>query len=388
MAEHLEQTGWAAELCAPDWTLVWVSSQLRRLLGEDDDAALGIGEHFVASRLRPVRERFLDPGVMEAWLDANVPHMIGATPGGVEAIAALLPQPYRSRVQGFRALDFPAWTALLEWPPIGRIRYFGLRPRGLDGEEYGTMYIYGSSLPASLLALVARGNQPMFERMAALLEPGRSRAALLFADLQASTSLSRHLASAAYFELLTSLLSALDTVVIRTAGICGKARRVARGVSGNGGIVGQPAGDGATAFFPPDDLGSRSTAARAAIEAARDAATATARTAQEEGIELALNVGLHWGGTLYMGQLVTDGRLEVTALGDEVNECARVQETARDGAILASKPLVERLDPVDAARVGVDPMHVHYQALAEFPGATQKALRDAGVLAVTDVRTR
>jgi hypothetical protein len=26
-----------------------------------------------------------------------------------------------------------------------------------------------------------------------------------------------------------------------------------------------------------------------------------------------------------MGQVVTDGRLEVTALGDEVNECARME---------------------------------------------------------------
>src|SRR3954453_10241683 len=360
MAEHLEQTGWAAELCAPDWTLVWVSSQLRRLLGEDDDAALGIGEHFVASRLRPVRERFLDPGVMEAWLDVNVPHMIGATPGGAEAVAVMLPEPYRGRVLGIHALDFPAWTALLEWPPIGRIRYFGLRPRGLDGEEYGTMYIYGSSLTASLLALVARGNQRMFERMAALVEPGRREAAVLFADLQASSALSRHLASAAYFELLVSLLSALDAVVIR-----------------HGGIVGKHAGDGATAFFLADDLGSRSAAARAAIEAARDAATATARTAQEEGIELALNVGLHWGGTLYMGQLVTDGRLEVTALGDEVNECARIQESARDSCVLASKPLVEHLDPGDARSVGVDPDAARYEALAELAGATEKAARDA-----------
>src|SRR3954454_18340209 len=262
MAGHLEQTGWAAELCAPDWTLVWVSSQLRRLLGEDDDEALGIGEHFVASRLRPVRERFRDPGVMEAWLDANVPHMVGATPGGVEAIAAMVPEPYRSRVRASRALDFPAWTALLEWPPIGRIRYFGLRPRALDGEEFGTMYIYGSSLPASLLALVARGNQRMFERMAALVEPGRREAAVLFADLQASGALSRHLASAAYFELLTSLLSALDAVVIR-----------------HGGIVGKHAGDGATAFFLADDLGSRSSAARAAVRGARLAPPATARAA-------------------------------------------------------------------------------------------------------------
>jgi len=57
-----------------------------------------------------------------------------------------------------------------------------------------------------------------------------------------------------------------------------------------------------------------------------------------------VSVGVHWGGSLYMGQVVTRGRLEVTALGDEVNECARIQRAASGGAILASKGVLERLD--------------------------------------------
>ncbi|MBW3609161.1 MAG: hypothetical protein KY463_12555, partial [Actinobacteria bacterium] len=62
-----------------------------------------------------------------------------------------------------------------------------------------------------------------------------------------------------------------------------------------------------------------------------------------ESADCAVNVGLHWGGALYMGQLVTGGRLEVTALGDRVNEAARIQASARDGEVLASKSLIEHL---------------------------------------------
>ena len=79
-----------------------------------------------------------------------------------------------------------------------------------------------------------------------------------------------------------------------------------------------------------------------------------------------MNVGVHWGGTLYMGQVVTGGRLEVTALGDEVNECARIQQAARNGAAYASKALIERLSAADS----------------ELPGADPKAIRDAGGIAV------
>ena len=87
-----------------------------------------------------------------------------------------------------------------------------------------------------------------------------------------------------------------------------------------------------------------------------------------------------------MGQLVTGGRLEATALGDEVNEAARIEQSAKDGAALASKTLVERLDPDDARALGIDPATVIYRSVDELPGSDEKAVRDAGSIAVTDVR--
>ena len=84
-----------------------------------------------------------------------------------------------------------------------------------------------------------------------------------------------------------------------------------------------------------------------------------------------------------MGQLVTGGRLEVTALGDAVNECARIQESARSGATLASKSLIEHLTDGDAAALEIDPDNVLYRTIEELPEATEKAKRDAGGLPVT-----
>ena len=104
--------------------------------------------------------------------------------------------------------------------------------------------------------------------------------------------------------------------------------------------------------------------------------------------ELKINAGVHWGGALYLGQVITGGRLEVTALGDEVNECARIQQSARDGALLASKPLVERLDPEHAAEFGLDPLTIMYRTVGELPGVTPKAVRDAGGIPVVTVPPR
>ena len=84
-----------------------------------------------------------------------------------------------------------------------------------------------------------------------------------------------------------------------------------------------------------------------------------------------------------MGQLVTGGRLEVTALGDEVNEAARIQESARDGNVLASKVLVEHLSDEDARSLGIDPDSVLYRPVSELGSATTKAKRDAGGIPVT-----
>jgi class 3 adenylate cyclase len=254
-----------------------------------------------------------------------------------------------------------------------RISCIGARLTDADGTRLGTLNVYTPALPSSVLDLLARGDERMFERMSRLVEPGRRAAAILFADLQASGTLSRRLPSAAYFRLISELTTAVDAVIVELEG-----------------IVGKHAGDGVTALFLADEVGSPSRAARAAIAAAQNIATACADIATEfaeeaPGIgpeDVRMNVGLHWGGGLYVGQIVTGGRLEVTALGDEVNECARIQQAARDGSAYASKALLEQLEPTDATAAGVDPDAVAYQTVAELPGADEKSVRDAGGIAV------
>lgn len=94
---------------------------------------------------------------------------------------------------------------------------------------------------------------------------------------------------------------------------------------------------------------------------------------------------MHWGSTLYVGQIATSGRTEVIALGDEVNETARIEACATGGRALASKALVERLDPADAADLGLDPDRATYTPLASLATATEKARRDAPAIAVCEV---
>ena len=50
-----------------------------------------------------------------------------------------------------------------------------------------------------------------------------------------------------------------------------------------------------------------------------------------------MRFGLHWGSTLYVGAITTEGRFEVTALGDQVNEAARIEACASGGRALASR---------------------------------------------------
>jgi len=374
--EGLEETGWAAEVCDAEWNLIWVSSQARTLIGQEDDSALGIGKHILASRQEPAWQRVVSADAQEHWVRLNVPQMLADDPGAKDRLAELARPELRQAVADSEPADIPMWTWLGHTTglisAIDDVRNFGMRVRTREGDPFATVYIYGANLPATLLALVAQGDQGLFERMARLADPGRREAAVLFADIQASGELSRHLSSAAYFRLVQQLFTRLDQIVIDAKG-----------------IVGKHAGDGISAFFLADDCGSREASAAAALDTALELARAAEETGAgselEPAHELRLNIGVHWGGALYMGQIVTGGRLEVTALGDEVNECARIQESARDGAVLASKALIERLEPEHARNVGIDPENASYTTVAELPDAPEKAVRDAGSIPITEV---
>lgn len=409
-AQSLSRTRASAILCDAEWRLVWASDELKSLFDEWDEDKLGYGKHVVEVYTSETWGHKVSEESQLRFLMEEFPLLIQDTPDGraglVEALwrscEAMDDVPEddlagRNRLLAWTGHVKPTREALVSLmdalepvtPPPVFTSYFDFLQGDLPplrvietmtrlvddaGEFFGTLITYTPGLPAKVLTLVARGDEQMFERMARLFEPGRRQAAVLFADLQDSSVLSRRLPSAAYFRLIRAITTAADEVV-----------------AGRTGIVGKHAGDGVTAFFLADDTGSSSSASKAAIEAARDIIVAARDAAKEVGEETGLidpddcqiNAGVHWGGTLYMGQLVTGGRLEVTALGDEVNEAARIQESARDGNVLASKVLIEHLDEADAKSLGIDPDSVLYRPVSELASATAKAKRDAGAIAVT-----
>ncbi|CAA9513675.1 MAG: hypothetical protein AVDCRST_MAG17-2153 [uncultured Solirubrobacterales bacterium] len=380
LAEQLDSYGWAAELLDDRWRLVWVSEELLTMYGERDPGRIGVGDHVLVSRARGVARGVIAEDSADQWLRTNGPFLLEAAEGGMEEIAEKL-DPERARIlKDCDPRPAPSlWTSTFDFSRdefFGRVNYVAERVHDPTGELLGYVYIYGLDVPASIGTLLMRGDRAMHERMAALVQPGQRSAAVLFADLEASGSLSRRLPSPVYFRLVRDMRTALEATVADC-----------------GGIVGKHAGDGVSAFFLPEQLDSSSSAARAALETARSLPYLTREAASGlagEGLPVdpdgcRLKVAIHWGPSLYIGQVASQGRLEITALGDEMNEAARIEQSAAGGQVLASKSLIERLDEHDASALGLDPTRVAYRVLADMEGVSEKARRDAGSIAVADI---
>jgi class 3 adenylate cyclase len=248
----------------------------------------------------------------------------------------------------------------------------GQRIRDDAGHVIGTVFTHKPSVDMTTLFMLAgSGDIRHLERMRRLATAARRPAAVLFADLEGSSQLARRLPTASYLTLVRRMTRAADRCVVDA-----------------GGLVGRHVGDGVTAFFVAESPETESAAAAACIGAARELQASMAEIANRHELrqdEVVVRAGLHWGATLYIGSIITPGRSEVTALGDEVNEAARIEACATGGRALASKGLIERLDPDDAARLGIDPNRVSYTQLADLDAATDKARRDAPAVPVCDV---
>lgn len=384
IAEHVEKVGWSVTIADHEMNLIWMSSEGLRIFGPG--ITKYYGKHYLYFGYSPeLIGRSTERSILRAGL-SWLPMYIDKTPGGRETVRALLESIVGpgtgAIVDQVPDHQDPVWSMVFKMSPAEGMEHVltsAIITEVFDrqGAYVGMVSLFGAALPSHLVNFLARGDAAALERMVKLTTPGRRSAAILFADVQSSGTLSRRLPSAVYFRLVRSLITAIDSVVV-----------------GHGGIVGRHAGDGATAFFLTEDVGSASEAARAAISSARSIGDAVREVAAEvesesDGLisakDCTINTGLHWGGSLYMGQLNTGGRLEVTALGDPVNECARIQESARDGEILVSKALIENLDVDAAAGLAIDPDALSYVSISQLAHASEKAVRDAGGIAVTSL---
>ncbi|HYP24952.1 MAG TPA: adenylate/guanylate cyclase domain-containing protein [Actinomycetota bacterium] len=373
-AHLIEQLRWAAFLLDRDFRLVWASPDIERFLGSPTDDEIGYGKHVLDALTSDAWRRAATPGsrsrLAEELATVVIGHArsqgldLGFVPERFAALRETEPRPFtRAFASEFEYVE-PGGDSDL---PVMRVNVLAMPLRDESGELTGALVLGYMSVRPGLVSLLARGDEAMYEGMAKLVEPSSREGAILFCDLEGSTDLARTLPSAQYFRLIRSLWTEIDGLV-----------------ASNRGIVGKHAGDGATAFFLVDDLGSASEAAAAAIRTARGIHERSAGVFGDAlDASCLMRVGLHWGSSLYIGQLVPGGRLDVTALGDAVNECARIQESAEPQQTLVSKELIERLSDDDAAAAGVDPEKIRYRPLAQLPAAGDKAVATAGAISVT-----
>jgi class 3 adenylate cyclase len=299
------------------------------------------------------------------------------TPGGPDALKAVIDPRLHDIVD---QLGTPGQSMALSGTYAGygvggnrpTLDLTGIRLRDANGRLAGTALIQKPHHSMSMLAILgAQGDAQHFTRMQSVASAGRRPAAILFADLEASAPLARRLSTANYFALGRRMARAADKCIIDA-----------------GGMTGRHVGDGVVAFFIAEHFGSESGAASACITAARALTAAMEEVASHSDLareDLTMRYGLHWGATLYVGQISTVGRTEITALGDEVNEGARIEACATGGRTLASKHLIERLDPEAASTLGVDLDHITYTQLGDLSTATDKARRDAPPIAVCSI---
>ena len=146
---------------------------------------------------------------------------------------------------------------------------------------------------------------------------------MVFADLSSFTE-------------LTARLGADNTF-----GVVDKYLRAAAGVlTAHGGFIDKFVGDCVMAFFNAPVK--REDHAAAAVEAARELQRSLPALSKELGIDLRASVGIATG-FARVGRLGSDDVKDYTAIGDVVNQAARLQAQARAGEIVVSENVYARV---------------------------------------------
>ena len=382
-ASALNDAGHWAQVYDSGWRLVFATDETRLTYGDTGaGTVLPMGFHLFsaeATRFRVSANRggFALPEVRRARFLEIGPYILASTPGGREELRRVVDPEFADLVDQLEPKDPPpVWSRPgLSYTVAGlEVVSFTTNVR-IDDAHGDLAGVCGLAKPAAgmsqLAASVFTVDLSHLERMRLVEHADRRPAAILMADLEASSPLARRLSTARYFAFTRRLVRAMDDRIID-----------------EGGIVGRHAGDGVVAYFLAETIGSESAAARSCIVTARTLRGILAEVAQRSELsqtELSLRFGLHWGATVYMGRIITRGRSEVTALGDEPNETARIEACATGGRALASKSLIERLDKADADVLGLDLRRLAYTPLTELASATDKAKRDAPSIAVCEI---
>jgi class 3 adenylate cyclase len=385
----LTEAGYSAWILDPTWRVVYGTDDMMWSLVGLGAAAPPIGLHIFSAEAVEYRRKniggsYATRELHRAFFLELAPYVVTSTPGGHDEVRRMVDPDLADLVDGVHAQEIPMmWVVRPQWTLRGvtvagsrsEMKASGsllwMRIDDEHGHLAGFCYLTRPAAGMSLLSMLSATDVALLERMRAVSRPDRRPAAILMADLESSSPLGRRMSTAQYYAFGRNLVRAADQSVVEA-----------------GGIVGRHVGDGVVAFFLAETAGSESAAASSCVTAARNLRAGLADVAAKSAIspsELSLRFGLHWGGSLYVGGIATAGRTEVIALGDEMNEAARIEACATGGRALASKALIEQLNRTDAATLGLDTDHMKYTPLGDLTTATDKARRDAPAIAVCNV---
>ena len=362
-----------------DWRLRYLTDEHRLSVGAGEMVPVPLGEHLFGSNLAGTLAEWISglnrPELWGPMLRAVGGLMLADAEGGLDALRAEVDPALHGVFDELSPTDTAAASFVAAGTYLGRpfrVAAKALRIRDATGEVRGTLFQFQPAVGMAVTGTMAFPLDPgHLERMASVTRASRTPAAVLFADLEGSSVLSRTLSTANYFAVGRRIFRAADQCVVDA-----------------GGLVGRHVGDGIVAFFPTEVFDSESDAAAACISTARAVRDALGEVATRSGLDpgdLVMRFGLHWGSTIHIGNITTAARFEVTALGDEVNESSRIEACATGGLTLASKPLVERLDDQAAAELGIDRDRLTYTQLSDLATATEKARRDAPAIPVCEL---
>ena len=379
-ALSLQETGSWGWVVDNEWRVVFNSDEQRLSFGGSiEKVAVVVGEHlFGPEVITAMTQMTFGPNTTDVWRDyfrAAGGLVLADTSGGRERLRALVDPRLQDLVDELSTNDVSTLSFSASGHDSGgmfEVRLCASRIRDRSGRLRGTIITVKPAAGMSLLSTMAlQLDAQHVRRMQMLAQAGRRPVAIMFGDLEGSTVLSRRLPSSRFFALGRRLIRVADSSVVQA-----------------GGLPGRHAGDGVVAFFATETSSSESAAARGCIAAALALRREVRKVAVRSDLaadELTIRFGLHWGATPYMGNIATVARTEVTALGDEVNETARIEACATGGRILASRPLIERLTSSDASALGLDPSTLAYTPLGDLQHASRKARRDAAMIEVTEL---
>src|SRR5437016_6026561 len=262
-AAALNETGHWATVFDAQWRVVFVTDELRRSFGEVDSAVQRVGEHWFGPA--ELARRKAMAFVLGDWMETvqrsfrrQGPFILFDTPGSRDELRRVVDPALVDLVDEIEPVEAPpVWRGVdydLKSAGSGAdTRTLFMRVHDRAGTFIGTIFLSKPRPGMSQLATAtALADLDHLDRMTLVDRPDRRPAAVLMADLEASSPLARRVSTAQYF--------AFGRRLVRTADQC---------IIDHGGIVGRHAGDGVVAFFLAETAVSESAAARACIETAR-----------------------------------------------------------------------------------------------------------------------